>query len=127
MQRGVGGDKTFLVTVGERLLPGALQLPEVLDLLRCRQLCGKPGRLRLEQGAHGEKLIGLVIGGYVDERAEGGAQIHPALALHALQGFPNGLPADPELGCQLVFDEVLARLQFASDDHFDEDVIYRLP
>jgi hypothetical protein len=63
----------------------------------------------------------------VDERAESGAKVHPALALHALQRLPNRLSADPELGRQLVFDQVRARLQFTSDDHFDENVVHRLP
>ena len=62
----------------------------------------------------------------MDECAEGGPQIHPTLTLHALQRFPHRLPADPELGGQLVFDEVLARLQLARDDHLDEDVVHRL-
>ena len=81
----------------------------------------------VEQGAHGEKLIGLGIGGGVDERAESGAKVHPALALHALQRLPNRLPADPELGGQLVFDQVRTRLQLTTDDHFDENVVHRLP
>ena len=127
VQSGVRGDKTFLVVVGERLLPGALELPEVLDVLRCRGAGRQPGGLRLEQGPHSEKLIGLGIGGGVDERAESGAKVHPALALHALQRLPNRLPADPELGRQLVFDQVRTRLQLTSDDHFDENVVHRLP
>jgi hypothetical protein len=49
-------------------------------------------------------LIGLGVGGHVDERAERRAQVHPTLALQALQRLPNRLPADPELSCQLVLD-----------------------
>jgi hypothetical protein len=30
------------------------------------------------------------------------------------------------MGRQLVFDQVLARLQFTGDDHFDENVVDRL-
>ena len=79
----------------------------MLDLLRRRQLGGKPGRLRLEQGARGEKLIGLVIGGYVDERAEGGAQIHPALVCMRCSASRTGCLLTPSWAARLVFDEVL--------------------
>ena len=60
VQSGVGGNKTFLVVGGERPLPGALKLPEVLDLLWSRPPV-EPGGLRLVQ----------------DERAESWAQVHP--------------------------------------------------
>jgi hypothetical protein len=63
----------------------------------------------------------------VDESAKGGAKVHPALALHALQRLPNRLSADPELGRQFVLDQVRTRLQLTPDDHFDENVVYRLP
>src|ERR1700687_2881101 len=110
VQSGVGGHETLLVVAGERFLPCALELPEMLDLLWRRLPGGQPGGLRLEQGAHGEKLIGLGVGGHVDERAESRAQVNPTLALQALQRLPNWLPAYPGLSCQVVFELGLYRL-----------------
>ncbi len=60
------------------------------------------------------------------ERAQRRAQVHPALSLHALQRFPHGLPADPQLRSQIVFHQVRTRLQLRSDDHLDEGVVNRL-
>jgi hypothetical protein len=104
----------------------AVQRPEVVDLLGRRVLGGQPCGFRFEQGSRGEKLIGLVFGGHVHKCAESGAQVHPSLSLHALQRFPHGLPTDPQLRCQIVFYQVLTRLQLRSDDHLDEGVVNRL-
>ncbi len=62
----------------------------------------------------------------MDECAERGAQIHPALGVHALQCLPNGLPADPQRSRQIFLDQMLTRLQLASDDHLDEGFEDRL-
>ena len=98
----------------------------MLDLLGRRLLGGQPCGFRFEKGSRGEKLIGLGLGGYVDECAERGAQIHPALSVHALQRLPNGLPADPQRAARSFLDQMLTRLQLASDDHLDEGVVNRL-
>jgi hypothetical protein len=62
-------------------------------------LGGQPCGFRFEEGSRDQKLIGLVFGGHVHECAERGSQVYPSLSLHALQRFPNGLPADPQLRC----------------------------
>ena len=116
----------LLVVRGERRLAAAVELPEVLELLGRRVLGGQPCGFRFEKCSRGQKLIGLVLGGYVDECAERGAQVHPSLCLHALQCLPNGLPADPQLRRQIVFHQVLTRLQLRGDDHLDESVVNRL-
>ena len=95
MQRRVGGDEHFLIVGLECRLSTAVQLPEMLELLGRRVLGCEPCGFRFEQCPRGQQLIGLVLGRYVDERAEGGAQVHPSLCLHALQRLTNGLPADP--------------------------------
>ena len=58
----------------------------------------------------------------MDECAERGTQIHPALGVHALQRLPNGLPADRQRGREIFLDQMLTRLQLMSDDHLDEGV-----
>jgi hypothetical protein len=68
----VGGDKTFLVAVGERLLPDAVQFPEILDLFRLGRAGRQPGRFGFEQGANGQQLVGFGVGGHVNESAECG-------------------------------------------------------
>jgi hypothetical protein len=40
--------------------------------------------------------------------------------MHALQSFSDGLPADPERFGQIFLDQMLTRLQLASDYHLDE-------
>jgi hypothetical protein len=40
--------------------------------------------------------------------------------VHALQCFSDGLPADSERIGQILLDQMLTRLQLASDDHLDE-------
>jgi hypothetical protein len=62
----------------------------------------------------------------VDECAERGAQIHPALGVHALQCLTYGLPADPQGSSQIFLDQMLTRLQLACDDHLDEGLEDRL-
>ena len=69
MQRIIGRDKTFLVIIGERLLPSALKLPEVVDLRWCSPPGGQPGGLRLQHGANSEEFIGLGVSGHVNKRA----------------------------------------------------------
>jgi hypothetical protein len=56
----------------------------------------------------------------VDERAQGGAKVDPTFGVHALQSFSDGLPADPERIGQILLDQMLTRLQLASDYHLDE-------
>ena len=68
----------------------------MLDLIGRRLLGGQSCGFRFEKTSCGEKLIGLGLGGHVDECAESGAQIYPALSLHALQCLPNGLSADAQ-------------------------------
>ena len=46
---------------------------------------------RAEWRVGGDKpfLVGLGVGGYVDKRAQSGTQVHPALAMQALQRPPE--------------------------------------
>jgi hypothetical protein len=87
---------------------------------------GQPCGFCFKEGSRGQKLIGLVFGGHVHERAESGSQVYPPLSLHALQCLPNGLSADAQLRRQIVLHQVLTRLQLRGDDHLDESVVNRL-
>jgi hypothetical protein len=73
--------------------------------------------------ADAEKLIHLVLGRGVLERALRGAEVDPAVGLQALQGFTHRLPADAEVLGQFVFDQVLAPLQGALHDQVHDRVV----
>ena len=94
-KEALAATRPFLIVGLECRLAAAVQLPQMLELLGRRVLGCEPCGFRFEQCPRGQQLIGLVLGRYVDERAEGGAQVHPSLCLHALQRLTNGLPADP--------------------------------
>ena len=123
MQGRVGRDEPFRVVGGQCVQPVLLQLPQPVDVLGGGVLGGEPGRVRLQDRADAEKLVHLVLGGGVHERALRGAQVDPAVGLQPLQGFTHRLPADAEVLGQFVFDQVLAPLQGALHDQVHDRVV----
>lgn len=84
---------------------------------------GEPGRLGLEEGADGEELVGLLLRRLVHERALRRPQIHPALGVQPLQRLPHRLPRHTEVTCELTLDQMLAGLQGAGRDEFEQRLV----
>jgi hypothetical protein len=114
-----------VIAVGGGLALGA-DLPEPGHLPGARGPGREPGRLGLQQRAHVEQLIHLLIGGHVHEGALTGPQVDPPLGLHAVQRLADRLPADPELPGQVGLHHVLAGRQLTADDQVDQRVVNRL-
>ena len=123
VQGRVGRNEPFRVVGGQCVQSVLLQLPQPVDVLGGGVLGGEPGRVRLQDRADAEKLVHLVLGGGVHERALRGAEVDPAVGLQTLQGFTHRLPADAEVLGQFVFDQVLAPLQGALHDQVHDRVV----
>jgi tetratricopeptide (TPR) repeat protein/transcriptional regulator with XRE-family HTH domain len=105
----VRGDCVAQVIRISGLLPLPPQRAQPCHSGRVRIAGREPGGLHLEQLAHVEQLVYLRVGGDVDEGTLTGAEVHPAFGLHAVQRFPDRLPADPELARDIGLHQVLAR------------------
>lgn len=84
---------------------------------------GKAGRLGLQEHAHAEEPVGLLLRRLVHEGARGGPRIAPPLGVQSRERLAHRLPGDAEGSGECVLDGVPDRLEGADGDELQQGLV----